>query len=327
MAGKITDLTAIASLDRTTDVLEVVDVSLNASNKVTVNNLLGFTGGNPVSTSDSQILTNKTIGISNTVTLLDTLFTLQDDGDNTKQAKFQLSGITTATTRTYTLPNVSDTLVSLTASQTLTNKTLTSPTINTATIVNPTLTVDTVAGFSTSNTGTIYGVAITAGIITGSSTVSSAALVSNAVGVSRLAAIEAADLFSGTALTAATWTDFKANQNFTVDNASSVILINIVGSAQVGSTSTTSLISSRIIVDSAGTPITRYNGGAFAPGANLNGNPFAGGGTIIITGLTAGTHTIKTQIYSTAANSIVFCRPLTILNSEFFATYIYELKK
>lgn len=58
----------------------------------------------------TQTLTNKTIGNTNNVTLLDTNFTIQDDGDNTKQAKFQASGISTATTRTYTLPNANGTI-------------------------------------------------------------------------------------------------------------------------------------------------------------------------------------------------------------------------
>lgn len=69
-------------------------------------------------------LSGLTIDNSNTTTLKDSLFTLQDDGDTSKQAKFQLSGISPSTTRTFTLPDVSDTLVALTAAQTLTNKTL-----------------------------------------------------------------------------------------------------------------------------------------------------------------------------------------------------------
>lgn len=58
----------------------------------------------------SEALTNKTIGNTNAVTLKDTLFTLQDDSDTSKQAQFQLSSITTANTRTYTLQDASSTL-------------------------------------------------------------------------------------------------------------------------------------------------------------------------------------------------------------------------
>jgi hypothetical protein len=61
----------------------------------------------------TQSLQNKTLDITNTVTLSDALFTLQDDVDSTKQAVFQLSGITTATTRTYTLPNLTGSLATI----------------------------------------------------------------------------------------------------------------------------------------------------------------------------------------------------------------------
>jgi hypothetical protein len=60
----------------------------------------------------------------------DDSFRIQDNGDNTKQLAFQASGITSGTTRTLTVPDSSDTIVVLAATQTLTNKTLTSPVID-----------------------------------------------------------------------------------------------------------------------------------------------------------------------------------------------------
>ena len=51
-------------------------------------------------------------------------FRVIDNTDTTKQVAFDASGIATSTTRTLTVPNVSDTLVLLGATQTLTNKTI-----------------------------------------------------------------------------------------------------------------------------------------------------------------------------------------------------------
>lgn len=87
-----------------------------------------------VGTANTQTLQNKTIDNSNTVTLKDTLFTIQDDGDTSKQMRFQASGITTATTRTLTIPDANTTIVGTDATQTLTNKTLTSPTLTTPSV-------------------------------------------------------------------------------------------------------------------------------------------------------------------------------------------------
>lgn len=94
-------------------------------------------GSDIVTLSASQTLTNKVLTsptintgtlssptVTGTLTCADNVFQLQDNGDNTKKLAFELSGITTGNTRTLTIPNASDTIVGLAATQTLTNKTL-----------------------------------------------------------------------------------------------------------------------------------------------------------------------------------------------------------
>lgn len=58
------------------------------------------------------------------VNLLASTFSLKDGTDATKVVKFDVSGVTTATTRTLTVPDATDTIVLKDAAQTLTNKTL-----------------------------------------------------------------------------------------------------------------------------------------------------------------------------------------------------------
>lgn len=161
---KISALTTIPAVDANADFLPIVDTSGGTSNKVTLNGLLGITGS-PVGTNDSQALSNKTIGNTNTVTLKASLFLIQDQTDTTKQAKFDASGITTATTRTYALPDANTTLVGTGVAQTLTNKTLTSPTINGGTIDNSTITVDAISGHTSANTMTVAGIVIISSVL------------------------------------------------------------------------------------------------------------------------------------------------------------------
>ena len=148
-------------------------------------NVHGLAGGSAVvGTTTSQTLTNKTLDApllantvldnTSTVTLKDSNFTLQDSGDATKQVQFELSGVTTGTTRTLTVPNASSTIVDLSSSQTLTNKSLTSPTI-TGTGAH--------AGASYAATGAVSGATVTA-----SGALSGASLSVNSVGYTTLGA-------------------------------------------------------------------------------------------------------------------------------------------
>jgi hypothetical protein len=66
---------------------------------------------------------------SGAITLKDSGLIIQDDAVPTKQIRFDVSGISAGTTRTFSMPDASDTIVGATTSQTLTNKTLTGATI------------------------------------------------------------------------------------------------------------------------------------------------------------------------------------------------------
>ena len=59
-----------------------------------------------------------TVGGSGSVSFSDAAFEIYDDGDPTKKAMFNLSGISAATTRTFTLPNTSSELAILAGTQT-----------------------------------------------------------------------------------------------------------------------------------------------------------------------------------------------------------------
>jgi hypothetical protein len=101
------------------------------------------TTGTLATLAGAEALTNKTIGNTNTAALKDTLFTLQDDGDTTKQAQFQLSGITTGNTRSYTLPDATSTLAALSVAQTWTAaQTYNSGTLKVAGATSGTLTIN-----------------------------------------------------------------------------------------------------------------------------------------------------------------------------------------
>ena len=70
-------------------------------------------------------ISNKVIDNTNTATLKDNAFTLQNSADITKQLVFSASALTTGTTRTLTAPDASTVIVGTDTTQTLTNKVLT----------------------------------------------------------------------------------------------------------------------------------------------------------------------------------------------------------
>jgi hypothetical protein len=182
-AGTTGGVAVASTIDPAVDYLLIYTNSAAATQGINRNTLLGLSSA-PLGKTDSQTVSNKTLDNSNSYTALDGSFTLENTSDSTKKAVFSLSGITTGTTRTYTLPNYNATLATLAGTETLTNKTLTSPTINSPTITNASITADAITGFTTANTGSIYGMSVTAGVLASAAiagAVNTAAIASNAV--------------------------------------------------------------------------------------------------------------------------------------------------
>lgn len=88
-----------------------------------LNQLSGVTGS-ITSDTNTQTLSNKTLDDSTIATFKDANLTIEDDSDTTKKVQFQLSGVTTGTTRTLSVPNATTTLVGNDNTQTLSNKTI-----------------------------------------------------------------------------------------------------------------------------------------------------------------------------------------------------------
>lgn len=99
-------LTASSYLDVTNSATDIPTISAKGTS-ANVNIQITPKGTGDVALTS---LANTTLKNNNTYNARDDKFFLQDNGDQTKQAKFECSGITTATTRTFTLPDVSSTL-------------------------------------------------------------------------------------------------------------------------------------------------------------------------------------------------------------------------
>lgn len=77
-----------------------------------------------VTTTGAQTLSNKTLDNTTVEQIKSTNFTLQDTTDPTKQVQFDLTQISTGTTRSIQLPDTTAPLVTTSSTQTLTNKTI-----------------------------------------------------------------------------------------------------------------------------------------------------------------------------------------------------------
>ena len=113
--------TGAAAWDATHSLGGVADISQGGTNATTAAAARTNLGLGTIATQDANAVAITGGAISDTsVTVTDNVFTLQDNVDPTKQAVFQLSGLTTGTTFTYTLPAFNTTLAGLTATNTFT---------------------------------------------------------------------------------------------------------------------------------------------------------------------------------------------------------------
>lgn len=154
-----------------------------------------------------------------------------------------------------------------------------------------------------------------------------ARMTAQSINTLRLSVVDSTDLHNGTTCPQGTWVDVRANQNFTVASTDSIIAISIRGCAHLGSPSANVVSNSRIVVDSAGTPINRMLGGVNSGGGNLYGNPLAGADTVYLTGLSAGVHTLKTQFIAVNAAGALYLRITSNPLEECFATEVLEMQR
>lgn len=296
----IPDLTTLSGIDRAADLFEVYDNSASQNKRITLNSMLGTTGA-PLGDTDTQNVAAKTLDNTNTVTLKDTLFTLQDDGDATKQAKFQLSGITTGTTRTYTLPNASATLVDTSSTQTLTGKSLTSPAITGGTIDNATVTVDSIGEHTSANGVTVDGLNIKDSKLNTSNSVVTASYTNASVTADKLAT------GAGTATVATSETTASTSfTNLTTTTDSVTVTIGANGLALVSVSADLSNSGSNITnvdVDISGAT-TRAASDTTAL-KNPTTTVYGLSRTTLFTGLTAGSTTFKLK-YRVASGTGTF---------------------
>lgn len=131
---------------------------------------------------------------------------------------------------------------------------------------------------------------------------------------------------SGQSVSAGTWTDIISNQNFTVANTGSILEFDVRSMIQTAETSGgDDFVGGRIVIDSAGTPINKQFAGDIAGDYNTGYfNPFKGSGTVKVTGLSAGTHTVKVQIYLGGGGNF-YLRPSASGGFEFLGLQVTEI--
>lgn len=141
----------------------------------------------------------------------------------------------------------------------------------------------------------------------------------NAVTVRQLEYAAATDINNGTSMATNGWTDVGTNQSFTVADVNSTVVIELICGINIQNGNSSS--EGRVTIDSAGTPQTRD-----FPLSSITNGFMSGIGRMVLTGLSAGTHTVKLQAFNISSGGTIFCRASSI-NYEGLWISVVEYKR
>lgn len=129
---------------------------------------------------------------------------------------------------------------------------------------------------------------------------------------------------SGLSCTGSAWTDFTTNQNFTVASATSIVELAVRGFAFTNSAAAVQF-AVRAVIDSGGTPVYVMLGGTYDNNSSYGGNVLSGIGSVYLSGLSAATHTVKLQAW-TSVTEPLYCRASGSNPPEFLGIQVIEHK-
>lgn len=309
----VDQLPIASTIDASADRLLIYTASLTDVQGINRNTLLGLTS-QPTGNNDTQTLQNKTINSTNTITVNDSLFTMQNTSDTTKKALLSASGITTGNTRTLTLPDRSGTLATLNGNQAFTGtNTFTGGTFTAPVISNPTLSVDAISGFSTSTLGTAYGLSISNGVLNSNNSVKTSNLQNASVTSDKLNTSAATNTIATSETTTSTSYAglFTGGPTVTVTiGANGIALVSIY--AHLGNDTATSASAMSFFMSGANTS-TPVDGYAIFYNASVNSAQGWIGATFMLTGLAAGSTTFTANYRVNGGTGTFLSRQLSVV--------------
>lgn len=163
-----TDGTSITFVDCAT-----LTTSQTLTNKILTSPIISTisnSGTLTLPTSTDTLLGRATTDTLTNKTVVDSSFYVAGNADSTKKAQFECSGISAGTTRVFTLPDASTTIVGTDTTQTLSAKTFTTPVIGAATGTSPAVTAALTTSGATNGLGYAAGAGGTVTQLTNKST-------------------------------------------------------------------------------------------------------------------------------------------------------------